>query len=80
MFHVITLNNTVCKCALGAIPLNRWVKNHRDYGILCQLYKTESSFIGRRKASVGVLKLSYSHNRSELETVTDHLRTYCCRQ
>lgn len=75
MFHVITLKNNVCTCALGAIPLNRWVKNPRDYGILCQL---ESSFIGGRKASVGVLKLSYSHNRSELEAVTEHLGIYCC--
>lgn len=75
MLHVITLKNTLCKCALGAIPLNRWEKNCRDYGLLYQL---ESSFIGERKASVGALKLPY--NSSELETVTEHLGIYCCGQ
>lgn len=77
MLCVITLKNTICKCALGAIPLNRWEKNCRDCGILYQL---ESSFIGKRKASVCVLKVSYNHNRSELETMTEHLGIYCCGQ
>lgn len=36
--------------------------------------------MGGEKAGVGVLKLSYSDNRSELETVTEHLGIYCCGQ
>lgn len=37
-------------------------------------------FIGGGKAGDVVLKLSYSHKRSELETVTEHLGIYCCGQ
>lgn len=36
--------------------------------------------MGGEEAGVGVLKLSYSDNRSELETVTEHLGIYCCGQ
>lgn len=71
MFHVITFKSTICKCALGAVLLNRWEKvTHRDCDILHQL---ESSFVGGEKAGVGMFKLSCSENGSELETVTQHL-------
>lgn len=48
--------------------------SHRDCDILHQL---ESSFIGGERGGADIVKLSYSGNGSEVETVTEHLQIYC---